>query len=106
MNIAGIDPGFPRHPFLFSPAVSIRLRRMKAFARSLTALLAALTAPLHAANWPAWRGPAGDGVTTETEIPLTWSATENVRWKIPLPERGNSTPIVWDKRIFVTQAVG
>lgn len=46
------------------------------------------------------------GVSTETEIPLKWSATENVRWKVALPERGNSTPIVWGDRVFLTQAVG
>src|SRR5437868_3171071 len=79
---------------------------MKAFVRSLSILAAVFTAQLHAANWPAWRGPMGDGVTTETHLPLTWSATENVRWKVGLPERGNSTPIVWGTRIFVTQAVG
>jgi outer membrane protein assembly factor BamB len=68
--------------------------------------LLALMAPAFAGNWPAWRGPAGDGVTTETKLPLTWSATENVRWKVALPEPGNSSPIVWGDRIFVTQAVG
>jgi len=79
---------------------------MKAFVCSLSALAALLTSPLHAANWPAWRGPDGDGVTPETQIPLTWNATENVRWKVALPERGNSTPIVWGTRVFLTQAVG
>ena len=59
-----------------------------------------------AANWPAWRGPQADGVTSETNLPLKWSATEGVKWKIDLPERGNSTPIVWNDRIFLTQAVG
>jgi outer membrane protein assembly factor BamB len=59
-----------------------------------------------AANWPAWRGPEADGVTSETNLPLKWSATENVKWKIDLPDRGNSTPIVWGDRIFLTQAVG
>lgn len=59
-----------------------------------------------AANWPTWRGPDGTGVTTETELPLTWSATQHVKWKTPLPEAGNSTPIVWGDRIFVTQNVG
>lgn len=67
-------------------------------------LLAATTAL--AANWPAWRGPQADGVTSETDLPVKWSATENVKWKIDLPERGNSTPIVWGDRIFLTQAVG
>ena len=68
--------------------------------------LIALTASTFAANWPAWRGPTGDGITTETTLPLTWSATENVRWKIELPEPGNSTPIVWGERIFFTQSQG
>jgi outer membrane protein assembly factor BamB len=56
-------------------------------------------------NWPMWRGANGDGVTRETDLPLTWSATENVRWKVKLPDRGNSTPVVWGNRIFLTQAV-
>ena len=59
-----------------------------------------------AGNWPAWRGPNADGITPETDLPLHFSATEGVKWKIDLPERGNSTPIVWDGKIFLTQAVG
>jgi outer membrane protein assembly factor BamB len=65
----------------------------------------ALTSPLQAANWPAWRGPDGSGVTPEKSLPTRWSATENVRWRIPLPDRGNSTPAVWGHQVFVTQAV-
>ena len=59
-----------------------------------------------AADWPAWRGAKGDGITSEKDLPLTWSATENVRWKVALPEPGNSTPIVTGGRIFLTQNVG
>ena len=59
-----------------------------------------------AANWPAWRGPQADGVTTETTLPLNWSATENVKWKIDLPAPGNSTPIDWGDRVFLTQSAG
>ncbi len=59
-----------------------------------------------AENWPNWRGPTNDGVTAEAELPLKWSATENVKWKIALPEPGNSTPIIWGDRVFLTQAVG
>jgi outer membrane protein assembly factor BamB len=57
-------------------------------------------------DWPAWRGPTGLGVSSEPEasVPLRWSATENVRWKVPLPGPGNSTPVVWGDRIFITQA--
>lgn len=56
-------------------------------------------------TWPAWRGTNGNGVCNETDLPLRWSAEENIRWKIKLPERGNSTPVVWGNRIFLTQAI-
>jgi outer membrane protein assembly factor BamB len=59
-----------------------------------------------AADWPAWRGPDGSGVANEKNLPTKWSDTENVRWKIKLPERGNSTPIVWKDKIFITQPDG
>lgn len=55
-------------------------------------------------NWPAWRGPTGQGISTEQDLPVSWSATENVRWKVALPESGNSSPIVWGDRVFITQA--
>ncbi|MGI8603160.1 MAG: PQQ-binding-like beta-propeller repeat protein [Verrucomicrobiales bacterium] len=56
-------------------------------------------------NWPAWRGPDGTGVCVEKSLPLHWDRTQNVKWRIPLPERGNSTPIVWGQRLFLTQAL-
>ena len=60
--------------------------------------------PILADNWPAWRGPTGQGICEETDLPLSWSATEQVRWKLPLPGPGNSTPIVWKGKLFLTQA--
>jgi outer membrane protein assembly factor BamB len=59
-----------------------------------------------AENWPAWRGPTGQGVSTESGLPLEWSQTKNVRWKTPLPGPGNSTPIVWGDKVFINQASG
>ena len=56
-------------------------------------------------NWPAWRGPTSNGRSTEKDLPLKWSAKENVRWKIDLPGPGNSSPIVWGDRIFLTQSL-
>jgi outer membrane protein assembly factor BamB len=53
--------------------------------------------------WPVWRGPSGQGLAAGT-YPDTWSATENVAWKVPVPGRGNSSPIVWGDRIFFTTA--
>lgn len=62
------------------------------------------TAPLAAGNWPAWRGPDGQGHSSEKDLPIRWSPTDNVRWKTPLPDQGNSSPIVWGDRVFITQA--
>jgi outer membrane protein assembly factor BamB len=73
--------------------------------RTILFLLFAI-AGIHGENWPAWRGVAGDGVTGETDLPLRFSATDGVKWKVALPERGNSTPVVWGDRIFLTQPVG
>src|SRR5687767_13464133 len=54
--------------------------------------------------WPRWRGPSGQGLVAGTGYVDTWSATENVLWKAAVPGRGNSSPIVWGDRIFVTTA--
>ncbi|PYJ01451.1 MAG: hypothetical protein DME25_18085, partial [Verrucomicrobia bacterium] len=58
-----------------------------------------------AGNWPAWRGPEGTGISNEKNLPLKWSTSENVRWHVELPGPGNSSPIVWGDRVFVTQAL-
>lgn len=71
---------------------------------ALIACWAASNACIFAENWPAWRGPTGQGICRETGLPAHWSATENVKWKAPLPASGNSTPILWGNRIFLTQA--
>lgn len=82
----------------------IRFRGMRL--RVIYLLTVILAFPAFAANWPTWRGENGLGVAKETKLPLKWSATENVLWKVPLPERGNSTPVVWKDKVFVTQAIG
>jgi hypothetical protein len=55
-----------------------------------------------AADWPSWRGPTGDGLTSETAFPLRWTGTDNVAWKTPLPGVGHSSPIVHGDRIYLT----
>ncbi|HEY9285799.1 MAG TPA: PQQ-binding-like beta-propeller repeat protein [Pyrinomonadaceae bacterium] len=57
------------------------------------------------ANWPQFRGPEGQGVSSETNIPLEWDATKNVLWKTPIEGRGQSQPIIWGKHVFLTTAV-
>jgi outer membrane protein assembly factor BamB len=70
---------------------------------ALAAIIVGLAAvPALAEDWPSWRGPRGDGTSTEANIPLRWSATENVLWKTPIPGKGHSSPVVWGDRIFVT----
>ncbi|MDA1013215.1 MAG: PQQ-binding-like beta-propeller repeat protein [Planctomycetota bacterium] len=76
---------------------------MKTFAL-LPALFFVFPAAIHSADWPAWRGTSGQGYCEESKVPLTWSETENVKWKVPLEQQGNSTPIVLGNRIFITQA--
>lgn len=71
----------------------------------LLGLALVLATQVSGGNWPAWRGPEGTGVSQEKDLPLRWSTGENIRWRTPLPDRGNSTPIVWGNRVFVTQAI-
>jgi outer membrane protein assembly factor BamB len=56
--------------------------------------------------WPQWRGPSAQGLVEGTGYPDSWSESENVRWKAPVPGAGNSSPIVWKDRIFLTTAYG
>jgi outer membrane protein assembly factor BamB len=54
--------------------------------------------------WPRWRGPSGQGLASDGPYPDRWSATENIVWRTPVAGRGNSSPIVWADRIFLTTA--
>ena len=54
--------------------------------------------------WPQWRGPSGRGAAAGSGFPDSWSDQENVRWKVAVPGRGNSSPILWKDRIFLTTA--
>jgi outer membrane protein assembly factor BamB len=68
------------------------------------AMLAVMCAgvSVSAQNWPAWRGPKGDGVSTEVNLPLRWNASQGVAWRAPLTGAGVSAPVIWDDRVFVT----
>jgi len=58
-----------------------------------------------AANWPQWRGPSSNGSTTNAhDLPVTWTETDNVRWRVKLPNWSAATPIVWEDTIFVTSS--
>ena len=56
------------------------------------------------ANWPSWRGPSGDGVSAEKNLPVTWSPTQNIAWKLQLPQWSGATPVIWGDTIFLNVA--
>src|SRR6185503_20082407 len=56
-------------------------------------------------NWPQWRGPSGQGVSEEKNLPTEWSSTKNIQWKTAIPGRGHSSPIVWGNKIFLTTSI-
>jgi len=74
--------------------------------RSFTALAALLSllmiSTAAAETWPGWRGAAGDGVSTETNLPVKWSIDENLAFKTDLPGRSNASPAVTEKQIYLT----
>lgn len=61
---------------------------------------------LAAENWPGWRGPDRNGVSSETGLPERWTATEGIQWKADLPGSGISNPIIWDDLVIVTSSDG
>src|SRR5947208_13341707 len=78
-------------PFLFSSVL-------------VAGLFLASIAARGESNWPGWRGPQQDGHSSETDLPVKWSA-EDVLWKTQLPGVGQSSPIIWGDRIFLTSAL-
>lgn len=59
---------------------------------------------LAADNWPQFRGHNGTGLSDSTGLPLTWSETENIRWKTPIHDKGWSSPVVWGNQVWLTTA--
>ena len=87
-----------------SPHSRVNPLVIRSVAAALSLFLA--TVSLAAADWPNWRGPLGSGVSTETGLPNTWSATQNVAWKAALAGVGVSSPIVSGDQVYVTSQLG
>jgi outer membrane protein assembly factor BamB len=68
------------------------------------ALLCALSLVTYAADWPEFRGPTGQGHSTETGLPLSWSESRNVSWKVRVNGSGWSSPVIADGRVWLTAA--
>ncbi len=71
---------------------------------SLSFGVVAMAAAVSADNWPQWRGPQLNGTTGEKGLPVKWSPTENLAWKLAMPSRTGATPIVWNDRVFLNVA--
>jgi outer membrane protein assembly factor BamB len=82
----------------FPPAELESMSRL--LAASLLLLLSHSLLP--AEDWPCWRGPRGDGTSLDTQAPLVWSKTDNVRWKAAIPGSGYSSPVVHGNCLFLT----
>ena len=80
------------------------LRSGTAGCLALTLGMGSILAADSAAHWPAWRRD-GSGVSDEKNLPVEWSETANVVWRTPLPGEGNSSPIIWGDRVFLTAAL-
>ncbi|HET6557003.1 MAG TPA: PQQ-binding-like beta-propeller repeat protein [Prolixibacteraceae bacterium] len=61
--------------------------------------------PDYTKNWPEWRGLYNTGATSEGNVPVEFSETKNVKWKVGIPGKGHATPIVWENQIIVQTAV-
>jgi outer membrane protein assembly factor BamB len=90
--------------------VSSMLKQKPTRGTALTIFALALVLFLNACRideptWPQWRGPQGDGVSTETGLPIEWSEDKNILWKVSIEGLGHSSPIVWGDRIFLTTAI-
>ena len=56
-------------------------------------------------NWTQWRGPRNSGASHSAKPPVTWSETENIKWKVLIDGNGTSTPIVLENKVFVLTAI-
>ena len=67
-------------------------------------VFATASSPAIADNWTHWRGPTGNGAALNATPPTEWSTTKNVKWRVAIPGRGISSPIIWDQKVFVVTA--
>src|SRR5277367_758684 len=80
---------------------------MGSFITCFAAMFLTVEAALGSRNpdWPGYRGPTGDGISESTNVPLNWSDSNNLAWKVPIPGRGGSSPVVLLDRIWLTTAI-
>ena len=78
---------------------------MRLFVALLTSAVVAVAGIASAnENWPQFRGPTADGHSDSTGLPVSWNESENIAWKVPVHDRGWSSPLVWGNQIWMTSA--
>src|SRR5262245_15033531 len=97
-----------RRPTMFCHQGISKMRLCRSI--SLVCLLCSCFLAINAAtaeNWPAWRGPRGDGTSLETNVPTQWNGEtgQNLLWKTPVPGSGHSSPIIWGDRLFLVACI-
>ena len=85
-------------------SLPVALPRESSMRLPLILSLVLCVASLSAGEWPSWRGPHGSGIADGELFPTQWTATENVKWKVPLPGAAGSTPVVTGPLIALTCA--
>jgi len=80
-------------------------RSMRKHLLWIAALILTSCPTLVAGNWAHWRGPTGNGAALDASPPTEWSSTKNVKWKVEIPGRGSSSPVIWNDQVFITTAV-
>jgi len=101
--VCNMNPAVPARPFFTTRCHFLFL--LAALAGCLAASAAALADPDAELYWPQWRGPLSTGEAPLADPPLTWSETNNVKWKVMIRGEGDSTPIVWGSRVFLLAAI-
>lgn len=85
------------------PAIATRPTRLPS---SLLLVIVFATQTVHSADWPGWRGGTRSGVSSESNIPTTWSSDHGIAWRVPLPGAGISSPVIHGSRVFLTASDG
>src|SRR5262245_53367896 len=83
------------------------MRELRALVRLavVSASIIMCGAGVFAENWAQWRGPGGQGVSAEPQLPTEWGPDKNIAWKTELPGSGHSSPIVWGDRLYLTAVI-
>src|SRR5262245_43159441 len=79
--------------------------RTRSLCLAVAAVIASSVSSAVAEDWPAWRGPRGDGSSLESTVPTRWSASDNVAWKAEIPGEGYASPVIWGDRVFTVTAL-